>query len=552
MKTIRAIALLTAIITAFMLTGCCHKDRLPEQISDLMKPDAENVVRLGLYGDPLDMNPIAHVITEHGPLMMNFVHAAPLRKLANGTYEPVLFDSYWLSRDDAGRVIMEAVWRQNLKWHDGTAFDPQDLEYTIDLMKNPDSKSPFAELARGISRISSFDRGQRTRIVFASNSRQFLDLLTVGLLPSHIIGDESLKTARVPVEGQASDTWPLYTDIPVGLGPYQVAARTKGSYALVEPVSDFYDGKQRPKVLIRTEYDLQNLISDFRSGKLDWINIPSIVASQIEDMKFDNVIPVRYANPATMLCAFNARRPQLADVRVRQAVDLLIDRRKIANQVPFEGEMLFANPFYDGEDMESNYDKRFARALELLDEAGWKDSDGDNIRDLNGEPLKISFAYNDDNLVRKTVLESIVPDLRRAGILIELDGVSWSELVSEKLETGDFDAVLMSYSLPVAGNWVSFLHSQPEPFTSINFSGLTDEQVDEAVTSLDSMFPGQNHDEAIAILSKYLESQKPVAFLFKPMDVALTKEAVKSEPEMAFWDDVLTWKILYGSEDSQL
>lgn len=551
MKTIRAIALLTAVIAALTFTGCCQRDKLPEQISDFMKPDAKNIMRLGLYGDPLDMNPIAHVITEHGPLMMNFVHAAPLRKLADGSYESVLFDSYWLSHDDAGRVIMEAVWRQNLKWHDGTAFDPQDLEYTINLMKNPASKSPFAELAQGITRISSFDRGQRTRIVFASNSRQYLDLLTLGLLPSHIIGDESLDKARVPVEGQASDTWPLYTDVPVGLGPYRIVAREKGSYALLEPVSDFYDGKQRPKVLIRTDYDLQNLISDFRSGKLDWINIPSIVASQVENMKFDNVIPVRYPNPATMLCVFNAHRPQFADARVRQAFDLLIDRRKIANQVPFEGEMLFANPFYDGEAVETNYDKRFARALELLDEAGWKDTDGDNARDLNGEALKISFVYNDDNLVRKTVLESIVPDLRRAGILVELKGMSWSELVSEKLEAGDFDAAIMSYFLPVAGNWVSFLHSQPEPFASINFSGLSDERVDEAVSSLDSMFPGQNHDEAILILSEYLESQKPVAFLFKPMDVALTKEAVASEPEMAFWDDVLSWKILYGTEASQ-
>lgn len=556
MKLSHLLLILLLVITVLFQTGCQKKENLPDEIVAMLNHKDSSVLRLGVYGDPLDLNPIGHLNSEHGRMVNNFVHAAPLRKLADGTFEPYLFDSYHLLRGENGTVILEAVWKTGIKWHDGKDFDARDLEFTLQSIKRSELKSPYTDLVEQVVSISSLDRGKRTRMVFAKDSRQLLDLLTLGVLPSHLLADIPVGDAKnsSSTTENASYTWATYMEKPVGLGPYMIKSRVKGSYIVLEPNQAFFAPAvaSRPTVLIRTSYDYQQLISDFRINKYDWINLPSMLAEQLESMSMDRVRFVRYPNPATMIWLFNNKRPGLNDVRVRQALDLIADRQKVKNVAPADGKLLFSSPLATAGVEIKDYSQRFAAALQLLDEAGIKDANQDGIRELDGQDFTLEILVNDDNIIRRVIAEKIIEDLKRAGIKASVKAVSWAEFVAGRLRGSDFDTALVSYTLPAAGNWNSFLYTAADYTESLNFAGVADATVNEYLQKLDSMFYDQETAQAYNGLATFLDRETPVAFLFKPYDVGLFHaESGSSTALRPVWDDVLSWKALFGSADSQ-
>ena len=176
MKNYRILLIFVLIAALVNFSGCRRTQELPGEIAAMLDDSSGRVVRLGIYGDPLGLNPIEHLESEHGQMVSNFIHAAPLRKLADGSFVPYLFSEYYLTPGENGTVVLDAVWRRGLKWHDGTEFDPRALEFTIRMMADPKNNSPYVELAKGVLVVSSIGQGQRCHMIFAGNSRQYLEI----------------------------------------------------------------------------------------------------------------------------------------------------------------------------------------------------------------------------------------------------------------------------------------------------------------------------------------------------------------------------------------
>ncbi len=564
MKNYRIILVFALIAALVNFAGCRRSKELPDEIAAMLNDSSGKIVRLGIYGDPLGLNPIEHLESEHGQMVSNFVHAAPLRKLADGSFVPYLFSEYYLTPGDNGTVVLNAVWRRGLKWHDGTEFDPRSLELTVRMMADPKNNSPYVELAKGVLAVSSIGQGQRCHMIFAGDSRQYLDLLCVGLLPKHILEPEKTTEAAAAAvasaageanNASAASVLEIYADKPVGLGPYMIKAREKGSYLLLEANPNFFDDRiaSRPAVLLHCSYDFQQLVSNFRQKKYDWINLPSMISEQLENMKLDQVKFVKYPNQAAMVWVFNTRDTSLADAKVRIALDLLVDRNRILNQFPGDAVALYANILASGPAVAEEYASRFANGEKMLEAAGVKDSNNDGWRDINGNPFEIKILINDDNLSRRVIADQIVADLGRARVKAVVESVSWSDFVSKRLKQGEFSTALLSYHFPIGGNWVSLLHSSPKILDNLNYAGVKDEQIDKTLDALDSMLDGTDRNQAVASLSAHLEEQRPMAFLVRPMDVGLYHaEAGLSTAASAIWNDVLNWKLLFGPAESQL
>ena len=260
------------------LTGCSRKEQLPENIASLLSNTSGSVIKVISYGDPGDLDPISYKYNSYSIMTGHFIHAAPLRRNLPQGYAPGLFKDYFCSVNSDGQLTVEGEWCENIKWHDGVAFSFKDLEYTFKCIGDKKFESPFNDLINDI--ISIENNEKKCKIVFKSDSVRYLDLLTVGLMPSHLLEPQTENaTSAISFE--------QYCEKPIGLGPYKVSDRKIGSYLLLEKFDGFIDDKiasRTKNVLFKSGYDYETIFSETRKGIYDWANVPSALHSQIKKM----------------------------------------------------------------------------------------------------------------------------------------------------------------------------------------------------------------------------------------------------------------------------
>ena len=110
----------------------------------------------------------------------------------------------------------------------------------------------------------------------------------------------------------------------------------------------------------------------------------------------------------------------MGDLRVRQAIDYGIDREAIVEQlygdlgIPTAQLLVAPNPT---EDEQIAFDYDVDKANELLDKAGWIDSDDDGVRDRNNQPLQLIFQTS-NGTIRQATQSMVQAQLAAIGIKV--------------------------------------------------------------------------------------------------------------------------------------
>ena len=542
-KTLYLIAFICSLL---FITGCGKKE-IPEEYNRLMHDKSGNVVRLGFYGAPSEINPIKAAESEHDKMFCNLVFAAPLIKLEKGKYEPYLFESFDM-RLDGEKLVVNGKWRQDLKWHDNVAFDVSEFEYSLEQMKLPEINSPYSDASKSI--LSVKKDGYNIEITFPNNSKKYLDLLCAGILPAHLLAKDKIAS------GTVEEAYENFIKNPVGLGPYKVVDNRDYKYMLLEPNTNFYDGKgaKRPKIAIICSYELQQTISDFRDDQLDWMSAPSMIAEQLKNLGVENIIFKEHPNPAVLTWVFNTRNGKLKDVKIRKALNLILDRECAKHQFGTEATELFDNLIPVDSNNKKYETERFEEGKKLLEEAGLVDTNNDGLRDYNGDTYKLSISINNDSISRRLIAEKIIERLKTVGIQAEIKSVSWNDFVSSELKGHQFETALLSYHI---SNDCSMKDLFGSPSISgdngLNFTGIIDEGLDRELITLDSAVTNENKAMAYNAVNEKLSALCPCAFLIRASDMALVHgspvKTVKSNNTL--WDDILTWNIMFGKEASK-
>lgn len=537
-----------ALIGMLVVTGCGKKS-VPEKYAKLLSDNSGSIVRLGCYGPPDSVDPIKSAEYGHDQIFSNLIFASPLRKLDDGSYVPYLFESYETKLEDDGRVLLTAQWRNGLKWHDGVEFEPSEFEFTIKQMALPSKNSPFGDVARNLVDVNC-NSSCKVEMRFPSNSVKYMDMLCVGLLPGHILAEGAKLASGTPEEA-----YKAFLEEPVGLGPYKLVDRYKHSYFLLEPHKFFFDGNSssRPQVLLACTYELQQSISDFREKQLDWIDMPLMVGEQLENLGVENIIYMKYPNPAVISWIFNANNPKLKDVRVRKALNLLVPRDCAKERVGVETIELFDS--LEPMELPSAGDDRFVEGIKLLDEAGIKDSNNDGIREFGNQGEKLKIIVNDDSIERRKIADKIVESLVKAGIEAEVESLPWSEFVSGRLKSGNYETAMVCYHIQNNCSLKNIFSSKkPDDADSLNFTGISDEQLDEDLAKLDSIVCDEDKVEIYKRVNKKISEFVPMAFLVRTVNLALvhSEQTGKAVAKTSFWNDIFNWKLMFGNKDSKL
>lgn len=304
----------------------------------------------------------------------------------------------------------------------------------------------------------------------------------------------------------------LQTDgAPIFTGPFAVEQFNAGTSIEMVPNAHYEGADERPDVTIRRIADGQSLALALASGELDLaFNLPVETLSMFESTEEYSVtsFPVAYQ----YMMWINTRSPKLADVKVRRAIDLAINRSDLVTAAragePATGAFAAAYPFAAEGTLAYNPDE----AARLLDEAGWVVGD-DGIRVKDGERLELvlwAYPQRPDLVTFQPVVRAALADL---GIAVT---TRVTESPSDAASSGDFDLFLWAQHTAPAGDPAFFLSLFLETDAANNYSGWSDQQYDEVIAALRTATEPQERIDLARKAQELIADGAPVSFLLTP------------------------------------
>ena len=397
----------------------------------------------------------------------------------------------WESSPDEGTWIFHL--RSDVMWHDGVPVTAHDIEFTIDLLQHrllmaPGSRTVTVldDTTFTITYRSSDVDGMSTEYIF---------------FPKHLLGGLD------PDKVTQSDYWLE----PVGNGPYRFVRRVPQTMVELEANPDFHLGRPRiDRVIIRQS---GSTAAELLSGNVDVMAVdPPTLANQLaEDPRFD--LYHYYVNDQTYGIFWNQDRyPPFRDRRIRRALTQAIDRHEL-------GAVLGLPDFAAIYDVAMS-NRQFRRgeypdpvpydpdaASRLLEEAGWRDQDGDGIRERAGEKFRFTM------LVGRAIVPVAVyvqAAFRRVGIAMEIETTT----ISDRLRDADFEAGIVWPRGNRLGRDRIYIGRWLGPQTPIGYKNPT---VDSLVVRGRE---ARSLDEVEAVfreLMPIMQEDLPVTFLYRRM-----------------------------------
>ena len=434
------------------------------------------------------------------------------------------------------------------RWQDGQRVTAADVEFTFDAYTDSAVGSPYRPK---LHRIASVTQRDSLTTVFRFKEKypeMFYDAVYhMRILPAHLL------------RGVPRDQWKTapFGRQPVGDGPYRfVRWQAAQSIELVAD-STFFLGRPGIRRLIwRITPNLQVAVQQVIAGEAD-------VREQL--VTPDNVARARAAPQLSVYpfrgsvytyLGFNLRasddtskpHPIFADRTLRRALSMAVDRASLVKsalgdlgKVP-PGPMSELLGIWDPDIRQLPYDS--ALAGRILNGQGWRDHDGDGIRDKDGQPLAFHILVPTSSVLRRQYARLLQAQFHALGVHVEIDELEPS-VVNQRAATGKFDTVILSRqndpspSSGIAQSWTraGFGGSNFGRYYSADFEQL----VDRAVTAT-------SRDQARALWRRAMETlnaDAPAVFLYALDNVGAVHKRVENvqfRPDS--WAALLrTWRI---------
>lgn len=463
-------------------------------------PRAGGRAVIALDADPGTLNPV-RMSSAQAARVLSLLHP-PLVRLdpSDGTWAPALATSWVVA--DSGAVV-ELTLDTRLRWSDGAAFVPQDVVATFDLYREPEVAYPRASRLVSIRSIEAVD-DERVRVTFAGPTADPLSLLTHDILPAHVI-------ATLQRDDPAS--WSLGRS-PITLGPYRLARWDQDDRLVLER-NPFHRGPAAllDEIVVAIVPDASARVLRLRTGEADIV--ASIPPTHAVDLAEDPTLRVRevYGRSVAFL-QFALDDPLLADRRVRQAIDLAVDREAIVEGVLHgyaRGAATFLPPVSWAHDATRPVTARdLSRARSLLDEAGFV-LDGEGPRRNGNAILRLRMLSVAGDPAREAIAVMLRSQLGEVGIDVELRPMELASLL-RVMQSDEFQMMLGQVSGPVDADVRPFFTRGGR----FNFGGYDSPEVDRLATEAVAASDRATAQSIAAQLQALLAADLPVVPLYFP------------------------------------
>lgn len=452
-------------------------------------PEAQAVeqLRMGITGDESTLNPYSYVTGNPGWNMLLLQYDTLYQLDGDGVPQPWLATAATVT-DDGLTVTLDL--RDDVIWHDGEAFTADDVKFTVDYFK----EFTQGRFTRDLRPVEAAEVTSDHQVIFtltAPNPSLGFSLADVPILPQHVWSG---------IENPAESDLGIETN--VGTGPYKLTEYQPDQFYRFEANADYWAGAPLVNELVFVRYaDTTGSIAALQSNEVDMLvnSVPPEQSTLLTGMGDIQVIQGPLFT--TEMINYDMERAPFNQLTVRQAMSLAINRQDIIDTIYLGtgtvGNIGWTHPVsvYYNSDVSATYDPEAAAGL--LDEAGIIDSDGDGIRELDGEPLSFEFLTPSNNALRIRIAELVREMLLAIGIdaqVAVVEQATWEEAVwpgFDVTQGRNYAMSMWGWSAPTQADPVriaSLIHSDPA-IGSLNLTAYGNEQIDalaeELITTLD-------------------------------------------------------------------
>ena len=383
----------------------------------------------GMGGNFDQVDPNITTFTRVGRITLHVVEPLLWQPEA-GVFEPSLATE-WSVNEDATEYTFKL--REGVTFHDGTEFNAEAVKFTFDRIVNPDMKAQTA-----FSQIGPYARTEvvgpyEVKVVFETPYAPFFDSASspnLGII------------SPTAYEAAGEEDWGL-TAL-VGTGPYTFVSYTPDSEVVLERHADYWGGSDFLGEAGNVEQIVYTIVSEpatrtaaLETGEVDFIEeVAEIDFGFLKENEDIATVALPQSGSGWSLM-MNVQNPPVDELAVRRAIQLASDKEGMTLAIwngigsPACGPISAVTFAFEPETCEMyTYDPE--EAMAVLEEAGWTDSDGDGVREKDGQPLTLGHYYRAESALSQQMADYMKADLASVGIDVELNGLSRS---------GYFDAV---------------------------------------------------------------------------------------------------------------
>ncbi|HYG83573.1 MAG TPA: peptide ABC transporter substrate-binding protein [Verrucomicrobiae bacterium] len=429
-----------------------------------------------------------------------------------------LAESWQASHD--GKIYTVKL-RENAVWHDGRPITSEDVVFTINLIKNPETRSPLRSSWESID-VAALNN-QTVEFTLPEAYAPFPHALTFGVVPQHL-----LKTVQPGLLRESA-----FSKAPVGSGPFAfrnvqiIDAAEERKVLHLRAFRDYFGGApQLDRFQLHIYKDSDQLYAALVSNEVNAVSgLSSATTKKLDKARF--VTETLAINNGTYVL-FRNDGPILKDLTVRQALRLATDTAAIINKVggalPLHGPII-------GEQYASVMSMKppahnIAEAERLLDKAGWK-KNAEGVRVLKDRELSIMMVAVESGDYPQ-VLSELAGQWRRIGVKVDTRLMNPEDVQQSVLQPRAYDVLLYEFAIGADPDVYAYWHSSQASQTGLNFANYSSQIVDDALESARLRSEVPLRAEKYKTLTEQWLADIPAIALYRPVLHYATTTDVRS------------------------
>lgn len=469
----------------------------------------------GALHEPRAINPL-YAANDTERDLVKLLYSGLITYDGEGNPLPDLAERYEISTDGKTYTVFL---RKNVAWHDGHRFSADDVLYTVKTIQNPQYKSVLRANWQGVS-VEKLDQ-DTIRFTLRSPYAPFIENLSTGILPKHLWENITPEQALLHELNLK----------PVGSGPYRFASLGQAkdgslnSFSLVRNSVYYREGPYIKNVLFRFFRTEEDLGTAWRKGIIDGFG--PVAQTEIERLNPQKEVIRTLRMPRVFGLFFNQKKSSiLQEKKVRDAIAFAINKTELVQKAASGGAIVTALPvpfLAENDPVLKNSLERFdlERASALLADAGWKDENGDGIREkktqnkkeTTTQSLTLTLSTSDwPDLLRSA--ELIQKELLAVGIDVKIEKHTFNELENEVIRPRNFEILLFGEAYGYEEDPFTFWHSSQIKDPGLNVALYANKKADSLLEDARRMYDTDARSKKLQEFVKLFLDDRPAVFLY--------------------------------------